>query len=86
MNQAPLRELEDFSFSGGQAFFYEINEEDQLRIAFWNMESTKGTIILQSGRTEFIEKYYEVSFFIKNPVRIDDWRGGYPFNFSSIDI
>ena len=78
MNQAPLHELEDFSFSGGQAFFYEINEEDQLRIAFWNMESTKGTIILQSGRTEFIEKYYEViEEFVSRgfAVAMMDWRG-----------
>ena len=57
MNQAPLNELEDFSFSGGQAFFYEINEEDKVRVAYWNIESTKGTIILQSGRTEFIRSY-----------------------------
>ena len=78
MNQAPLHELEDFSFSGGQAFFYEINGEDQLRIAFWNMESTKGTIILQSGRTEFIEKYYEViEEFVSRgfAVAMMDWRG-----------
>ena len=78
MNQAPLNELEDFSFSGGQAFFYEITEEDQLRIAFWNLESTKGTIILQSGRTEFIEKYYEViEEFVSRgfAVAMMDWRG-----------
>ena len=43
------------------------------------MESEKkGTIILQSGRTEFIEKYYEVvSEFIERgyAVAMMDWRG-----------
>jgi lysophospholipase len=78
MNQAPLHELEDFSCSGGQAFFYDIDEENQLRTAFWNLQSTKGTIILQSGRTEFIEKYYEVieEFVFRGfAVAMMDWRG-----------
>jgi lysophospholipase len=73
-----LLEIHNFSCPGGTAYFFPINEEDNLRIAFWNLESTKGTIILQSGRTEFIEKYYEViSEFIQRgyAVAMMDWRG-----------
>ena len=76
--EAPLLEIHNFSCPGGTAYFFPVNEEDNLRIAFWNLESTKGTIILQSGRTEFIEKYYEViSEFIQRgyAVAMMDWRG-----------
>ena len=44
----------------------------------WNINSDEGTIILQSGRTEFIEKYYEViEGFISRGycVAAMDWRG-----------
>ena len=73
-----MLEIHNFSCPGGTAYFFPVNEEDNLRIAFWNLESTKGTIILQSGRTEFIEKYYEViSEFIQRgyAVAMMDWRG-----------
>lgn len=75
---APLIELENFSSLHGEAYFFELDKKNKLRIAFWNLSSTKGTIILQSGRTEFIEKYYEViSEFIERgfAVAMMDWRG-----------
>ena len=78
MIKAPLCETDRLSCSGGEAYFFPINEKDYVRVAFWNLESTKGTIILQSGRTEFIEKYYEVvSEFIQRgyAVAMMDWRG-----------
>ena len=78
MKNAPLCELDDLSCPGGEAFFFETDEKKKLRVAFWNLESTKGTIILQSGRTEFIEKYYEViSEFVSRDyaVAMMDWRG-----------
>ena len=78
MNNAPLCELDDLSCPGGEAFFFETDEKKKLRVAFWNLDSTKGTIILQSGRTEFIEKYYEViSEFVSRDyaVAMMDWRG-----------
>lgn len=77
MKEAPLFELDDFHCPG-EAYYFSLNEKDNLRVAFWNLESAKGTIILQSGRTEFIEKYYEVvSEFIERgySVAMMDWRG-----------
>ncbi len=77
MKEAPLFELDEFCYPG-EAYYFSLNEEDNLRVAFWNLESSKGTIILQSGRTEFIEKYYEViSEFVERgyAVAMMDWRG-----------
>ncbi|GIR86680.1 MAG: hypothetical protein CM15mP86_01390 [Gammaproteobacteria bacterium] len=57
---------------------FNLNGDNKLRVAFWNLSSSKGTIFLQSGRTEFIEKYYEViSEFIDRgyAVAMMDWRG-----------
>ncbi len=79
LNKAPLIELEDFKCpEGGQAFYIKSFDGKQLRIALWNIKSDKGTIILQSGRTEFIEKYYEVieGFILRGYcVAAMDWRG-----------
>ena len=78
MIDAPLYKLDGLSCSVGQAYFFPIDRNNQLRVAFWNLNSHKGTIILQSGRTEFIEKYYEVvSEFIERGfcVAMMDWRG-----------
>ena len=76
---APLIELEDFKCpEGGQSFFVKGFDNKKLRIAIWNINSAKGTVILQSGRTEFIEKYYEViEEFISRGycVAAMDWRG-----------
>ena len=78
IESAPLIELENFTSLHGEAYFFELDNKNKLRIAFWNLSSTKGTIILQSGRTEFIEKYYEViSEFVERgfAVAMMDWRG-----------
>ena len=79
LNKAPLIELEDFKCpEGGQAFYIKSFDGKKLRIALWNINSDKGTIILQSGRTEFIEKYYEVieGFILRGYcVAAMDWRG-----------
>ena len=77
MNTAPLYELENFRCPG-EAFYFSLNGNNKLRVAFWNLESSKGTIFLQSGRTEFIEKYFEViTEFIDRgyAVAMMDWRG-----------
>ena len=76
--KAPLYEIDNLSCSGGESYFFFLNKKDKVRIAFWNLNSEKGTIILQSGRTEFIEKYYEViSEFVNRgyAVAMMDWRG-----------
>ena len=78
MKDAALFELENSSCPGGKAYYFELEKEKKLRIALWNLDSKKGTIFLQSGRTEFIEKYYEViSEFIDRgyAVAMMDWRG-----------
>lgn len=36
------------------------NGDAELRVARWVPEGAKGTVVLAHGRTEFIEKYYEV--------------------------
>ncbi len=77
--EAPLMQLDDFTYPvNPYSFYYRSFDNKKLRIAMWNLRSTKGTILLQSGRTEFIEKYYEViQEFIDRgfAVALMDWRG-----------
>ena len=77
--KAPLIELDDFRCpSAPNSFYVKTYDNKKIRIALWNLESNKGTILLQSGRTEFIEKYYEViQEFINREfcVVAMDWRG-----------
>ena len=77
--KAPLVGIDNFNCpSGGESFFYKTLDGVNLRIAIWNQSSSKGTVLLQSGRTEFIEKYYEViQEFIQRGfcVALMDWRG-----------
>ena len=59
--KAPLIEINTFnSPPGGESFYFHTLDGVKLRIAVWNQSSSRGTVLLQSGRTEFIEKYYEV--------------------------
>tara|TARA_Y100001970_G_scaffold151770_1_gene185872 strand:- start:25077 stop:26051 length:975 start_codon:yes stop_codon:yes gene_type:complete len=77
--KAPLMELSNFRRPENSSSFYVKTFDDKkIRVAIWNKESVKGTILLQSGRTEFIEKYYEVILeFIERDycVACMDWRG-----------
>ncbi|MDC0073101.1 alpha/beta hydrolase [Gammaproteobacteria bacterium] len=77
--KAPLIDIDSFNCpSGGKSFFHKTLDGVNLRIAIWNETSSKGTILLQSGRTEFIEKYYEVIQEFVNRgfcVALMDWRG-----------
>ena len=77
--KAPLVDIDSFNCPlGGESFFYKTLDGVNLRIATWNQSSRKGTVLLQSGRTEFIEKYYEViQEFIHRGfcVALMDWRG-----------
>ena len=60
MIDAPLYKIDGINCPDGSAYYFPLDNENKLRVAFWNLDSNKGTIIVQSGRTEFIEKYYEV--------------------------
>lgn len=77
--KAPLIELDDFSCpSAPNSFYVQTYDNKKIRIALWNQESNKGTILLQSGRTEFIEKYYEVIQELLDRdycIAMFDWRG-----------
>ena len=78
MIDAPLYKINEVVQPIGRAYYFPLENNEKLRVAFWNLDSNKGTIILQSGRTEFIEKYYEVvSEFIERgfAVAMMDWRG-----------
>ena len=78
MIDAPLYKINEVVQPIGRAYYFPLENNEKLRVAFWNLDSSKGTIILQSGRTEFIEKYYEVvSEFIERgfAVAMMDWRG-----------
>ena len=77
--KAELVELVDFKPpKGAESFYYKVFDGVKLRVVIWNKKTQKGTILLQSGRTEFIEKYYEVvnEFIERNYcVAMFDWRG-----------
>ena len=79
LQEAPLTKIKNFvPPKGGKAFFFITSDEIKIRVAIWNLNSKRGTIVLQSGRTEFIEKYYEVvqEFLDKGfCVAMFDWRG-----------
>ena len=79
LQEAPLTEIENFTVpKGGKAFFFTTSDQIRIRVAIWNIQSTRGTIILQSGRTEFIEKYFEVVQEFTDRdfcVAMFDWRG-----------
>ena len=80
---APLIELDDFCCPlGSNSFYFRTYDDKKIRIALWNLQSKKGTIILQSGRTEFIEKYYEF-MVIYQPTQIQSEIG--TVKFSKID-
>ena len=98
-----LTELEDYvSPKPVKTFYYRTTDGIKLRVALWNESSKKGSILLQSGRTEFIEKYFEViNEFLERDfcVAMFDWRGqglsdrltkdpflGHIDNFSEYDI
>ena len=77
--KAPLIELPGFQPSeNSKSIYIKSPDSKKQRVVLWNTESNKGTIILQSGRTEFIEKYYEViDEFVSRGycVASMDWRG-----------
>jgi lysophospholipase len=79
--KAPYLELENYKAPKGiNSYFVKMNDGIKIRVCHWLKESkeTKGTILLQQGHNEFIEKYYETiqEFLDKNySVIAFDWRG-----------
>ena len=79
--KAPYLELDKYKAPKGiNAYYVPMDDGIILRVCHWinNSKETKGTILLQQGHNEFIEKYYETiqEFLDKNySVIAFDWRG-----------
>jgi lysophospholipase len=79
--KAPYLELDKYKAPKGiNAYYVPMDDGIKLRVCHWinNSKKTKGTILLQQGHNEFIEKYYETiqEFLDKNySIIAFDWRG-----------
>jgi len=79
--KAPYLELENYKAPKGiKSYFVTMDDGIKIRICHWLNDSigTKGTILLQQGHNEFIEKYFETiqEFLDRNySVIAFDWRG-----------
>jgi lysophospholipase len=63
---------------GGEAFEFMAADGAKLRAAVFNAANARGGVVLMSGRSEFIEKYFEVVGELlarKFSVALMDWRG-----------
>ncbi|MBA4209371.1 MAG: alpha/beta hydrolase [Parvibaculum sp.] len=63
---------------GGEAFWLRAEDGARLRVVTWAGEAPRGTVFLFGGRTEFIEKYFEVAGELRQrgfAVVTMDWRG-----------
>lgn len=65
---------------GGEAFWFDGFDGGRLRGAVWpaTADTPEGTVVLLSGRTEFIEKYFETVTMLRErgfAVATLDWRG-----------
>ena len=65
--KAPLIETKDYRApKNGNVFFYNTLDKKKIRVGVWypigfkENSSSRGTIFLQQGHNEFIEKYFEV--------------------------
>ena len=79
--KAPYLELDDYKAPKGiKSYFVPMDDGTRLRVCHWinTSKEKKGTILLQQGHNEFIEKYYETiqEFLDKDySVIAFDWRG-----------
>ena len=78
---APYLELDNFKAPNGiNSYFVKMDDGVKIRVCHWlnNSKNCKGTILLQQGHNEFIEKYFETiqEFINRNYSVISfDWRG-----------
>jgi len=78
---APYLELDDYKAPKGiNSYFVKMDDGIKIRVCHWIKKDSeaKGTILLQQGHNEFIEKYYETieEFMDKDySVIAFDWRG-----------
>ena len=68
--KAPYLDLDDYKAPHGiKAYFVPMDDGIRIRVCHWMNTSTKskGTILLQQGHNEFIEKYFEtIQEFLDN--------------------
>ena len=76
---ADYLELDDYKPPAGSKWhFIETSKNNKIRLAYWKVDQSKGTVLIQQGHNEFIEKYYET---IKELIKLKfsvvsfDWRG-----------
>ncbi len=78
---APYLELDDYKAPKGiNSYFIPMDDGINIRLCYWlnNKKKCKGTVLLQQGHNEFIEKYFETiqEFLDRNfNVIAFDWRG-----------
>ena len=79
--EAPYLELDNYKAPNGiESYFVNMNDGIKIRVCHWlqQKEKSTGTIFLQQGHNEFIEKYYEtIQEFIDRGYSVIcfDWRG-----------
>jgi len=79
--KAPYLQLSDYKAPDGiNSYFVPMDDGVRLRVCHWlnDNKNSEGTILLQQGHNEFIEKYYDTiqEFLDKNySVIAFDWRG-----------
>ncbi len=82
-NEAPYLELANYKAPKDAKFlFVPMKDKKNIRLAYWqyntDLNKSKGTILLQQGHNEFIEKYYEtINDFLEEGYNVIsfDWRG-----------
>tara|TARA_Y100000768_G_scaffold372328_1_gene339895 strand:- start:1015 stop:1965 length:951 start_codon:yes stop_codon:yes gene_type:complete len=81
--EAPYLELEDYKApKDGNFIFIPMHDNKKIRLAYWKQNKSNqeiiGTVLLQQGHNEFIEKYYECIQVLLDKhfnVVCFDWRG-----------
>ena len=81
--EAPYLELDNYKAPKGiKCIFIPMDDNKKIRLAYWQNSSMqskiRGTILLQQGHNEFIEKYFETIQELLNRnfnVVCFDWRG-----------
>lgn len=78
MTQAPYHADICNGPSGGYALWRKASDGVRLRIGFWPLKGAKATVLIFTGRTEYIEKYAHVALDLQAAgyaVASLDWRG-----------
>ena len=79
--KAPYLELDDYKAPKGiKSYFVNMDDCIKIRVCHWlqKKEKSAGTVFLQQGHNEFIEKYFEtIQEFIDRGYSVIcfDWRG-----------